>query len=109
MFYTFYQNNSGGSFDITEDLAEYVIIEASNHEEANQIAESIGIYFNGCEARIDCECCGNRWYPVSQYEGTEEPEIFGESMYNRYTLSTDAPMCIVHHKNEDKIKIGYRG
>jgi hypothetical protein len=97
MYYTFYQNNSGGIFDITSDVAEYVIIEASNHEEANDIAESIGIYFNGCEDGIDCECCGNRWYPVFERDGTEEPDIYGTMAFSR-----EGPMCILHYKNGDK-------
>ena len=62
MFYTFSQNNSGGSFDIDHMLAHFVIIEADTAEEANTIAESVGIYFNGCDEGMDCDCCGDRWY-----------------------------------------------
>lgn len=45
-FYTFRQNNSGGSFDIDEKLSEWVIIEAINGNDAISKAENIGIYFN---------------------------------------------------------------
>lgn len=45
-FYTYYQNNSGGAFHNSEQngIGEYVIIEANNHNQANDIAEKIGIY-----------------------------------------------------------------
>ena len=46
-FYTFSQNNSGGDFIIDDDVAEYVIIEADNGDEALNIAENVGLYFNG--------------------------------------------------------------
>ena len=69
MFYTFDQNNSGGQFI----GPNYIIIEADSAEEANTIAqESAGVYFNGCEDGIDCECCGDRWYPVFG-DGEEKP------------------------------------
>lgn len=78
MFYTFIQNNSGGWFTRDKQVAEYVIIEAASAGEANTIAESIGIYFNGCTEGHDCNCCGDRWRPVMSYDGTESPEIHGE-------------------------------
>ena len=46
-FYTFSQNNSGGSFvtDSIRGIGEYVIIEALNSNDANDRAERIGLYF----------------------------------------------------------------
>lgn len=76
MFYTFVQNNSGGSFF----GPHYVIIEANTAEEANNIAESHGIYFNGCEDGKDCSCCGDRWHPANDEYGTESPQIYGVLM-----------------------------
>lgn len=71
-FYTFRQNNSGGSFY----GPVYVIIEARNVDEANSLAESkAGVYFDG---EGDCGCCGNRWYTLSGYEkGDDVPSIYG--------------------------------
>ena len=60
-FFTFYQNNSGGVFD---GPAHYVIVEASDAEEAATRAETVGVYFNGVEDGLDCECCGDRWFGV---------------------------------------------
>lgn len=73
LFYTYDQNNSGGSF---HDPAEYVIIEASSADDANRRAEEKGLYFDGAG---DCSCCGNRW--SAQYgdnDGTKQPEIYGK-------------------------------
>lgn len=77
-FYTYSQNNSGGSFIINEErgITEYVIVEAHSHDDANGRAESIGLYFDGYG---DCECCGNRWSEQYSYDsGTEIPEIYGK-------------------------------
>ena len=64
MFFHFNQNNSGGFFDIDDNVRQCVIIEADNADHANDIAREIGIYFNGISRGRDCECCGDRWYPV---------------------------------------------
>lgn len=71
-FYYYNQNNSGGSFehDPIAGLGYRVAIEALSEEEANLKAESIGIYFDGVEKDIDCECCGDRWY--SSWEDPSE-------------------------------------
>ena len=76
MFFTFHQNNSGGSFI----GPSYVIVEAKNAEEANTIALEHDVYFDGCRKGIDCGCCGDRWYPVSDHDGTDQPEIYGEPL-----------------------------
>ena len=59
MFYYFNQNNSGGGFDLK---AEAVIVEANSADEANTIAQTVGVYFDGVAIDEDCECCGDRWY-----------------------------------------------
>lgn len=89
-FYTFIQNNSGGSF-----IGPcYVIIEADSDEEANYIAEShCGVYFDGCDTEQDCPCCGDRWNRVYNYDKKEKPEIYGldiedGSLYNSYRSSS---------------------
>jgi len=61
-FFEFNQNNSGGGFDTDDKVCHRVIIEAKDSDEASDIAEGLGIYFNGCESGMDCECCGDRWY-----------------------------------------------
>ena len=62
-FYHFSQNNSGGGFHFEPDrgISAHVIIEAKDENEAVDRAERIGLYFDGVEDDLDCECCGDRW------------------------------------------------
>jgi hypothetical protein len=78
MFYTFTQNNSGGrwKYDAERGIAPYVIIEAGSAASANERAEEIGLYFDGCESGADCECCGDRWSECGENEATASPEIY---------------------------------
>ena len=69
-FYEFKQNNSGGSFAVNDQLCHNLIIEANNSEEAESKAESMGVYFNGCDEGMDCPCCGDRWYRPDELEST---------------------------------------
>lgn len=97
-FYSFSQNNSGGSFSKseTDGISEYVIIEAENAKKANDRAEEIGIYFNGCNEGVDCDCCGDRWYSVDESDGEETPSIYGESI-EKAEKSTFRESCFVHY------------
>ena len=72
-FYTYIQNNSGGCFS---DPAHYVIVEAGSAAEADERAESVGVYFDGVAKDRDCDCCGDRWDRA--YDGKERPEIYGK-------------------------------
>lgn len=87
MFFTFNQNNSGGSFDFNEadGISEYVIVEAVSAEDANERAERIGLYFDGAG---DCSCCGNRWYEQSGgYDrGDEVPSVYDEPVESATVL-----------------------
>ena len=87
-FYTFNQNNSGGIFDTSNNLDKYVIIEATDYKQANAIAEDKGIYFNGCDQGLDCDCCGDRWYEVDESDGENEPCIFGKNVESGLYKST---------------------
>lgn len=92
-FYTFNQNNSGGSFDFDEEkgITHFVIIEAESADAANEIAESKGVYFNGCDDGLDCDCCGDRWWPVSDRDGETRPEIYGQHPYTYDSVKFMAP------------------
>jgi len=74
-FFTFSQNNSGGSYD--GDF-RYIIIQARNADWANDLALDHGIYFDGVRKGYDCECCGDRWYRADEGDATDIPEIWGE-------------------------------
>jgi len=81
-YWTFTQNNSGGSFDYDEDrgITHFVIIEADSRDEAISRAEEIGIYFDGCDKGIDCCCCGDRWHEPFHDEGSPFPEVYGDDV-----------------------------
>lgn len=79
MFYTYDQNNSGGGFDHypASGIGFRVVIEAVSAADADRKAEAIGLYFNGCDSGMDCDCCGDRWHPAYG-EGSEQPEQYGK-------------------------------
>jgi hypothetical protein len=110
MFYTYSQNNSGGSFDIDHHfgITTYVIVEADSASDADERAEDIGLYFNGAG---DCDCCGNRWSPAAGWwddasDGDSVPSIWGEPVWE-YTASNyrtrrtgeNKPFVYVHFKD----------
>lgn len=86
MFFTFDQNNSGGVFDVDDNVDKHVIIEARTAKLANAIAETIGIYFDGCDYGIDCNCCGDRWSPVWGDKGDDTPLIYGKPPKSNYRI-----------------------
>ncbi len=104
-FFTFIQNNSGGSF---RSPATYVIIEAQNASEANSLAETVGVYFNGCRSGLDCDCCDDRWY--SKYEedkGDDLPAIYDkdareEAIMGRKRSSTIKNILIRHYDGTEE-------
>ena len=70
IFFEFYQNNSGGHFDINleKGINKMVLIEAESLEQAVSRAFKIGIYFDGVHKKIDCHCCGDRWYKPREFD-----------------------------------------
>ena len=81
-FYQFDQNNSGGSFVVDDDLCHRLFIEADSADEATAIAESMGVYFDGVDDGMDCECCGDRWYRQWPTDGKTLPIKFGDKMFD---------------------------
>lgn len=103
MFFTFNQNNSGG-FWIG---SKYVIIEADNAVEANEIAttaEGSPIYFHGVSLGRDCSCCGDRWYPAFENDkGDPVPSIWGEPIENtENTLVIYKPKVVSQDSNKSQ-------
>lgn len=103
MFYTYHQNNSGGSFDVNNDVALFVIIEASSAKQANALAQAVGLYFGG---NGDCRCCGDRWYEAwGDEEGDEAPTIYGkpaESENSSCWVREGDPITHVYYLNGTK-------
>ena len=70
------QNNSGGNFY----GPKHVVVQAVNGNMADATAENFaGVYFNGCVTGQDCDCCGDRWSPSCDSEGTEEPQVYDDA------------------------------
>jgi len=65
-WYEYRQNNSGGSFVENDSVAHYVLVQATSTADADNKAESVGIYFDGCHKGYDCTCCGDRWYSADR-------------------------------------------
>ena len=57
-FYEFSQNNSGGHFDVDENVCHRVIIEAMDEKHAVALFEPMIENQSG-----SCPCCGDRWSP----------------------------------------------
>src|SRR5712675_3651648 len=100
-FFEFKQNNTGGSFDFDADagISVVVIIEAEDSDQANGMAEGLGLYFNGYG---DCECCGSRWYEAYG-EGDDIPSHHGDPIqdvnfgsYPNFKWIKDGPEAYVH-------------
>ena len=68
-YFKFRQNNSGGAFAGTP----LVFVQADNAADANSIAQDNGIYFNGVADGVDCDCCGDRWFPVDDDDAQDAP------------------------------------
>jgi hypothetical protein len=96
MFYTYRQNNSGGSFRVDKNvgISVEVVIEARSHDEARDKAESIGLYWDGCDSGLDCSCCGDRWYDSAD-ESADPPHQPGE-------LAPSAEKGYLSHKWHDE-------
>jgi len=104
MFYTYQQNNSGGSFDINPDqgISVFVVVEADHAAEANRRAIGIGLYFDGVYRGIDCECCGNRWYKAWEGTGCDTPSLYSNPIDGakaRFAWARNAPEGFIHYKD----------
>ena len=74
-FFHFHQNNSFGLF---KGPANHVVVEAENASDANDRAQTVGVYFDGCDDGLDCLCCGNRWSRQwSDATGDDVPMVYG--------------------------------
>jgi hypothetical protein len=67
-------------FKESRGLTHHVLIEADNAGEATERALRMGIYFDGVNSGMDCECCGDRWYEPWRDAGSEHPEVYGRNV-----------------------------
>lgn len=104
-FFTYRQNNSGGSFDRDDSVDKWVIIEADSPLEANARALRLGIYFDGVPKGIDCDCCGDRWVEAWA-EGDETPSAYGNPVNVYHESRLPQRNGWVHYK--DGRKMGFQ-
>jgi cytochrome c oxidase assembly protein Cox11 len=108
-FYEFEQNNSGGTYVIDDKVNHIVFIEAASNVNADSIAEDLGVYFNGCDDKIDCYCCGDRWssgeelkFPIKFHKDLKFNNVIEYAQYlaNEYSWNS-----YIYYNNGDKIEI----
>ena len=105
-FFTFRQNNSGGSFVIDPErgLGYMVCIEAENAAKACERAREIGLYFDG---RGDCSCCGPRWSEVEDDDALPYPGYQGWTLWMHKSF-WDEP-AFIHFAGGEIIRVDYNG
>lgn len=104
MFFEYSQNNSGGSFANSGDVANYVIVEAPSASVADAIAGSKGLYFYGDG---DCPCCGPRW-STAWGEGDPVPSHYEEPIIDFTPVEIDKEswtQCVIHYLDGKSLRI----
>jgi len=110
-YYDFRQNNSGGSFDVSDNFGQNVIIAARDMREANRRAEEVGLYFDGCSSGLDCDCCGDRWSEQYSESTDVKPAVYSRDpeMYLLDSDSWSSTKIVIFHADgtrESLTKIG---
>ena len=105
-FFTFRQNNSGGSYAVDSErgIGYMVCIEAENAAKACERALKIGLYFDG---RGDCSCCGNRWREVDDDDALPYPGSEGRTLWMHKSF-WDEP-AFIHFAGGEIIRVDYNG
>jgi len=94
MFYTFEQNNSGGSF-----LGPVLVcVQCDSHDEANDEAQRHGFQFG-----MECECCGPRW---SFADGFVSPDLTETPTYRGDPLSKSGKSWSLYYRDGFKLSGG---
>lgn len=89
-FYSYIQNNSGGGYVGPHVL----IVEARNAAEANLVAQTHGVYFDGCYRGLDCDCCGDRWHEQwFDEDGFDEPGVYESGNLRENWITGDIVIC----------------
>ena len=109
MFLLFDQNNSGGGFDFDKKagITETVVVEGNDYDHCISRALDIGIYFDGCEKGLDCDCCGDRWYEPWDEEGLTLDQM-KEKVNKSFSFMKKYQVCI-HFLNGAKVWVNTKG
>lgn len=102
-FYTFTQNNSGGYYNINDDVAHFLIIEANDAEQAIERMHDITAGHSEW-----CECCGERWFGwINESDGHSMPTVYGENVLENKPNGVFSTSTIIHYLNGEKQKLWY--
>lgn len=68
-FFEFVQNNSGGKFDVNDDVCGRVLIEAIDKNHA--VSKIMPMIEN---QSASCDCCGDRWdlYDIESFDNSDD-------------------------------------
>ena len=88
-----------------DNVSELVLIEAEDANQANDIAERVGIYFDGCSEGRDCHCCGDRWYRAMSDDVSDKLEENGNPLEEYESHWMKEPVT-VHYKDGRVVKYG---
>lgn len=111
-WYEFDQNNSGGSFDVDDDVTHRIYIQAFSYKEAEDKALDLGVYFNGVQSGRDCDCCGDRWhggdklnFPIDwgKYKKFTTIEEYVQYMVDEYPWCS--PDAYIYYANGSKAAV----
>jgi hypothetical protein len=91
LWFAYPQNNSGGHFVQTDDVCEWVLVQALDEAAANVRAHEL-LDESGKDW---CPCCGERW-DFALERGTREPEIHGDPV-RRVLKFAYREKCILHY------------
>jgi hypothetical protein len=92
-WFTYNQNNSGGSFVVNKNVAHFVLIQAKSAEYADAVGR---LFFDNSNS---CPCCGERWGGAECDQGSVKPKIYGtpvEKYKNTYLKDGQARL---HYAN----------
>lgn len=105
-WFEFSQNNSGGGFHVDEMVTHRVFIQAPTEEEAEKKAFALGVYYDGVYKGVDCDCCGDRWYPPSELKLTKLDmtiEEYAKFLKNNYGWCN--PDAYIYYADKTKVTI----
>jgi hypothetical protein len=97
-FFNFKQNNYRFSCMTSKTFGFHTIIEANDLQQAIQIAEKNGIYFDGVSKGLDCDCCGDRW--LNSPEEYDDLDSFLTDKKVRFLIGFDSSIANVFHSSE---------
>lgn len=113
MFHTFVQNFDGRHKIINDDISIFTVIEGENLEDIINLAQNLGIYFDGVKNFQDCSCCGDRWERPKQEELTNLAEIEGQLLSEFYDPTFDSGYSdkhdiVVHYMDGHRRKMRFQ-